>query len=193
MRKKIILASRSPRRIQLLTDLGVSFTAVASDVPEEIRGLEKPEAAVMRISKAKAEAVAEKETGIIIAADTIVQCQDEIMGKPKNESEAYQQLRKLSGREHVVLTGLCVFDEKKDEAEVQCETSKVFFRKLSDEEINFYISTGEPLDKAGSYGIQGRGALFVNRVEGCYYNIVGLPLTRLYLMLKKCGVDLLGR
>jgi septum formation protein len=193
LRKKIILASRSPRRIQLLTDLGVSFTAVASDVPEEIRGLEKPEAAVMRISKAKAEAVAEKETGIIIAADTIVQCQDEIMGKPKNESEAYQQLRKLSGREHVVLTGLCVFDEKKDEAEVQCETSKVFFRKLSDEEINFYISTGEPLDKAGSYGIQGRGALFVNRVEGCYYNIVGLPLTRLYLMLKKCGVDLLGR
>jgi septum formation protein len=114
------------------------------------------------------------------------------MGKPKNESEAYQQLRKLSGREHVVLTGLCVFDEKKGEAEVQCETSKVFFRKLSNEEINFYISTREPLDKAGSYGIQGRGALFVTRIEGCYYNIVGLPLTRLYLMLKKCGVDLLG-
>jgi septum formation protein len=175
----------------MLTDLGVLFTAVAPDVAEEIRASEEPEAAVMRISKEKAEAVALKEAGIIIAADTIVQCQGEIMVKPENEYEAYQQLRKLSGQEHIVLTGLCVRDEKNG-ADLQYEVSKVFFRELSDEEINFYIATGEPLDKAGSYGIQGRGALLVKRVEGCYYNIVGLPLTRLYLMLKKYGVDLLG-
>lgn len=187
---EIVLASKSPRRQELLSVLGLPFTILVPHGEEKIEPGEDPSQAVMRIAQAKAQAITGHTTGIIIAADTVVWCQGKILGQPKNFDDAYQQLSMLSGKEHQVFTGLCVLAPG-GAADVQYENSTVYFRTLSKAEIIAYIETKEPLDKAGSYGIQGKGALFVNRIEGCYYNIVGLPLTRLYFMLKRQGVDLL--
>jgi len=129
--------------------------------------------------------------GLIIAADTIVVLDDIILGKPTNKEEAYQFLTQLSGRAHQVMTAVCVKNLATGFCDVRVETTLVYFRDLKPEEINAYISTNEPYDKAGGYAIQGRGALLVKRIEGCYFNVVGLPLTTLSEMLKDQGVDLL--
>jgi septum formation protein len=128
---------------------------------------------------------------IVIAADTIVYKGQEILGKPKSEMDAYQMLKKLSGCSHKVITGVCLIDNNTNASYEDYEETKVFFKKLSDEEIRGYIKSGEPLDKAGAYGIQGLGGIFVKKIEGCYFNVVGLPVYKLNNLLGKMGVNLL--
>lgn len=190
--KKIILASASPRRQQLLANLGVPFTSFPANIDEGVLLSEKPRDAVRRIAEAKARAVAVSfEEGLIIAADTAVVLAGEFLGKPSHSREAMVMLQRLSGRPHQVITAVCLYDVKTGQLLVDEEETRVYFRNLTREEIESYVNTGEPMDKAGAYGIQDRGALLVDKIEGCYFNVVGLPLGRLYLMLKSFGVNLL--
>ncbi len=190
--KKIILASASPRRQQLLANLGVPFTSFPANIDEGVFLLEKPRDAVRRIAEAKARAVAVSfEEGLIIAADTAVVLAGEFLGKPSHSREAMVMLQRLSGRPHQVITAVCLYDVKTGQILVDEEETRVYFRNLTREEIESYVNTGEPMDKAGAYGIQDRGALLVEKIEGCYFNVVGLPLGRLYLMLKSFDVNLL--
>jgi len=189
----IILASASPRRALLLQNLGLRFITRASDIIEEHIPGETPADMVKRIARQKAlEAASFFDSGVIIGADTIVVQNDKIMGKPTNEAEAFAMLSFLSGRTHQVLTGICINNLNNGNCESEVEETRVYFRSLDPDEIISYIQTGEAMDKAGAYGIQGKAALFVSRIEGCYFNVVGLPLNRLGLMLKKQGIDLLG-
>lgn len=190
--KKIILASASPRRQQLLANLGVPFNIFPANIEEEIFPSEKPRDAVRRIAEAKARAVAKSfAEGLIIAADTAVVLAGEFLGKPSSPGEANEMLQRLSGRSHQVITAVCLYDVKSAATIVDEEETRVYFRTLTREEIESYVKTGEPMDKAGAYGIQDRGALLVEKIEGCYFNVVGLPLGRLYLMLKGYGINLL--
>lgn len=191
--KDIILASGSPRRRELLTRLGLVFTIIPAEIEEDITALQQPEDLVRKIAFQKACYVSKRlNQGLIISADTIVVLAGQVLGKPVSETDAFEKLRMLSGKCHEVITGVCVMDVDSGNIQLESETTRVFFREISDQEINLYIAAGECLDKAGAYGIQGLGSLFVDRIEGCYYNVVGLPLTRLYLMLVKQGVNLLG-
>ncbi len=190
--KKVILASRSPRRQMLLEMLGINFSCKPAEVDEIIFPAELPLEAVKRIARQKAEIVAETiNEGIIIAADTIVVYEGEILGKPLDENDAFLKLSTLKGQSHNVITALCVKDVISGSYELEAEITRVYFRNMSEKEIWGYIATGEPMDKAGAYGIQGIGSIFVDRIEGCYFNVVGLPLSRLYIMLKRYGVNLL--
>lgn len=187
----IILASKSPRRRELLDILGLDYIQMTGTTNEVIYPDEFPYQAVRRLAIEKAEAVAKQvDNGIIIAADTAVVLDGIILGKPADKDEAYQFLTRLSGKAHQVMTAVCVKNAASGFYEARVETTLVYFRNLNPEEINAYISTSEPYDKAGGYGIQGKGALLVKRIEGCYFNVVGLPLTTLYEMLKVQGVDL---
>lgn len=189
---KIILASESPRRKQLLETLGITFICIRPEVVEEIKSGESARQTAERLARQKAEAIDMLNAdNLIIAADTVVFCAGKILGKPNNEEEAYEMLSLLSGKSHEVISAVCL---KKgfNESEVQSEITTVFFRNLSQEEILGYIATGEPFDKAGGYGIQGKGSVLVTRIEGCYFNVVGLPLSRLYEMLKKQNIEVLG-
>lgn len=190
----IILASKSPRRQELLNMLGLNFTQISAEIDEIILPEELPNQAVQRIAVEKAKKVAEQVTNdsIIISADTIVVCNGIILGKPSNKEEAYKFLNLLSGKSHEVMTGVAINNTKTNNIEANVETTLVHFRSLTSIEINHYIATNEPFDKAGGYGIQGKGALLVEKISGCYFNVVGLPITTLYLMLKRQGVDLLG-
>ncbi|NMA63746.1 MAG: septum formation inhibitor Maf [Syntrophomonadaceae bacterium] len=191
--RRIILASESPRRSCLLQSLGLKFEIYRPQLDEDgIRG-DSPWQLVEKLARAKAQAVAnEVSSGVIIAADTVVVLDNKVLGKPRDESEAAAMLARLSDRKHQVITGVCVIDQESGRLLTASEITRVYFRALSMEEIAAYVSTGEPLDKAGSYGIQGLGALLVERIEGCYYNVVGLPLFRLHLMLKEVGINILG-
>lgn len=191
--KKIILASASPRRKELLEILGLCFSTISVDIDESLLPGEPPRDAVRRLARLKADAAMPRlsEDSIIIAADTVVALDGQIMGKPLDEEDARHKLSRLSGRQHEVITAVCV-KIGEEVCEVEDETTRVFFRTLSEEEIAAYAASGESLDKAGAYGIQGRGGLLVDKIEGCYFNVVGLPLSRLYLILKKYGIDLLG-
>ncbi|SHG78396.1 septum formation protein [Thermosyntropha lipolytica DSM 11003] len=192
---RIILASASPRRSELLQNIGIEFIKYPAYTEEEIFPYETPEEGARRLALNKAEYVAGScnyDEGIIIAADTIVVLEDKVLGKPGSAKEAYEMLAMLSGRSHQVITAVCLRDIKRGITLLETERTKVYFRVLEEGEIWHYIRTGEPMDKAGAYGIQGLGALFVERIEGCYFNVVGLPLYRLYLMLKQMGVNLLG-
>ena len=188
----IVLASASPRRKTLLEMLGVKDLKILPAAGEEtVPADTAPGEAVEILSAAKA-----RETALycspddwIIAADTLVYMNGSILGKPADGADAERMLQKLSGRMHEVYTGITIC--KGGFVSSEHEVSRVFFRKLSDEEIRSYIATGEPMDKAGAYGIQGIGSLLVERIEGDYFNIVGLPVCRLGIMLKKQGVDLL--
>ena len=191
MGAKIILASNSPRRKELLTQIGLSFTVAPADVNEAVRQGETPEACASRLALDKARAVAQRAgEGIIIAADTIVAVDGSVLGKPSDAADARRMLEKLSGKEHSVVTGLAVVDAETGRSLVRTSVTKVLFRDLSQREIDAYVATGEPLDKAGSYGIQERGALLVERIEGCYSNVVGLPLSLLGEMLREFGIPL---
>ena len=185
-KQRIILASKSPRRADILRQLKIDFEIIDSKVSEEAFENDRSiEDYVMSISDKKVMNVARKITnGIIIAADTIVTIDGQILGKPKNHDEAKNMLKKLSGRIHYVYTGVSIvlnpgFIKKSD-----YEITKVKFRKLDEVEINYYVDSGESMDKAGSYGIQDLPAIFVEKIDRCYFNVVGLPLTKVYLLMK---------
>ena len=182
---QIFLASKSPRRRKLLKQLGISFKSFSVDLNEEILDGEHPVQTVRRLALHKSEAASLKVSkGIIITADTIVVLNKEIIGKPKDEKDAYRILSKLSGKTHLVFTGFVVKNLYSGKSIVDYERTKVTFRELTSKEIYDYIKTGSPIDKAGAYGIQDDfGAVFVEKIEGCYYNVVGLPLAKIYKSL----------
>jgi len=191
--KNIVLASGSPRRKLLLQQIGLDFTCWPANIREEWSSTESPESLAQDLAFQKAGEVAGRlKEGIVVAADTLVVADTTIMGKPANREEAFLMLSRLNGRRHQVITGICVMDVRDKLPDKAAELTDVIFRSLTPVEINNYLNSGEWMDKAGSYAIQGRGALLVSRIEGCYFNVVGLPLSRLNLMLRKKGVDLLG-
>lgn len=188
----IILASASPRRRELLTGIGLSFIVDPADVDETNETELDPVARALALASRKARRVSERrERGLVIGADTIVVIDGVILGKPSDAEEASAMLRRLSGRTHEVITAVAIVDAASGRMEAAHATTRVTFRPLSEGEIARYIATGEPFDKAGGYGIQGRGALLVERIEGCYPNVVGLPLVTLADLFTKFGVDLL--
>lgn len=189
----IILASQSPRRRELLERMGVrDFRIVTPDIDEHMDRDLPPQELVGRISLEKALAVQEQEgnSAIIIAADTVVALDGAVLGKPADELEAFKMLSTLSGCRHQVYTGVTVL--RGEERYTVSEETTVTFRELSAEEIDRYIATGEPMDKAGAYGIQGYGALLVEGIQGDYYNVMGLPVCRLGCLLRQLGVDCLS-
>ena len=183
----IYLASKSPRRRKLLKQINLDFKSFSVDVPEKFKRGEKPSISVMRLAKEKLEKAKTKvKKGIIITADTIVVIKGKIIGKPVNQKDAKKILKILSGNVHLVYTGFSVYNSKTNETITDYEKTSVEFRKLSDKEIDEYIKTGSPMDKAGAYGIQDDfGAVFIKKINGCYYNVVGLPLTKVYQALLK--------
>ena len=189
----IILASQSPRRRELLERMGVrDFRIVTPDIDEHMDRDLPPQELVGRISLEKALAVQEQEgnSPIIIAADTVVALDGAVLGKPADELEAFKMLSTLSGCRHQVYTGVTVL--RGEERYTVSEETTVTFRELTSEEIDRYIATGEPMDKAGAYGIQGYGALLVEGIQGDYYNVMGLPVCRLGCLLRQLGVDCLS-
>jgi septum formation protein len=188
----IILASSSPRRKELLTQLiGSNFMAKESAYKENNTLDMKPVDLVSYHSSNKAKDI--KNTfnmGIIISADTIVVHKNKVIGKPKNEDDAIKILKNISGNEIEVITGLTVIDVNNNKEINESETTKVKIKELTDEEIKDYVDTGEPLDKAGAFGIQGKGAILVEKIDGCYSNVVGLPLFRLSKILRKLGINI---
>lgn len=195
--RKIILASASPRRRELLAAAGVIFQVAAADGEEKIT-LDKPEEIVRELSEQKATAVAlnfDMEEGtVVIGADTIVSYNNEILGKPVDESDAFKTLKMLQGNIHQVYTGVTVLIKKNGKWEdiSFSESTDVSFYPVSDEEIRTYIASGEPMDKAGSYGIQGGFGIYVKEIRGEYTNVVGLPVGRLFYEMKKHGIELRG-
>lgn len=186
----IILASNSPRRRDLLRQIGVDFSIDPADVDERVLPNELPEAYAMRVALDKARLAAERAgTGIVVAADTIVVIDGEILGKPADAGDAERMLNMLSGKVHSVITGLAVMVAAAGKTFTRTSITRVWFRLLTPREIASYIATREPLDKAGAYGIQERGALLVDKIEGCYFNVVGLPLSLLGEMLLAFGID----
>ena len=189
--KKLILASASLRRRDLMNQIGLNFEIIPSNVNEAISEVE-PIKLVQKLALLKAHEVAEKEfakksNALVIGADTIVVDGQTILGKPDTEETAIEMLRKLSGRQHRVMTGVAVVDSQSGKHCVDVEITHVFFRKLEEKEIYRYVATGEPMDKAGAYAIQGKAALFVERIEGCFFNVVGLPLLKTVRLLKQAG------
>lgn len=185
---QVILASASPRRLALLQQVGIEATVCPADFDEVSGSAVQAEDVVLANAVGKCQAVVKikGDSLPVIAADTVVVAEGIILGKPQDAEDAFKMLKQLSGKTHKVLTGMAVSYAGKIFAEV-CET-KVVFRDLTDEEIKKYVATGEPLDKAGAYGIQGKGAVLVEKINGCYNNVVGLPLTRMQLILAKLGV-----
>ncbi len=190
----IILASSSPRRRELLNQAGIPFTVMPADVDEENAELSgMPEQKAEQLAYMKAAAVAEKTgKGLILGADTIVVCAGEVFGKPADRADARRMLSALNGRVHQVITGIALLDAAKGTARIGHEVTRVRFSQLLPEEIEAYINSREPFGKAGSYAVQGSGALMVEGIDGCYSNVVGLPLRKLYMMLKEFGVRVLG-
>ena len=185
---RIILASASPRRMELLASAGVDFDVCASSVAEDVLPGEGPRNHVMRLARDKALDVATSTEGrFFIGADTIVACDNEIMGKPRDAVDAARMLRKLSGIPHSVITGFAVYDKARDALICEAVETRVFFKELRDEEIAAYIATGCPMDKAGAYAIQGGAAHMVERIDGSYTNVVGLPLCELIEALRRVG------
>jgi len=185
---RIILASGSPRRQKLLKMTGINNFEIITDTSEEIitPGL-PPEEQVLKLSMQKAGNVAGKcnKGDLIIAADTLVYLDEEPLGKPDSHSDAEMMLKKLSGRKHSVYTGVTLL--KGDAVISKTEKTDVFFREITESEIKSYVATGEPMDKAGSYAAQGGAAVFIERIEGDFYNVMGLPLCRLFMMLSEFG------
>jgi septum formation protein len=186
---KLILASASPRRAEILRSAGLLFSVLSSAVDETPVPTESPQDLVRRLALAKAELVAARALGpaIVIAADTVVVLEGAILGKPRTSEDARQMLEKLSGRTHSVMTGVTLIRLPDVERREFIETTQVHFASLSNEEIVKYLSSGEPFDKAGAYAIQGLGGRFIPRIEGCYFNVVGLPLSRLCKELAELG------
>lgn len=188
--KKLVLASASPRRAELLRQLGLNFVVLASGVAEEDKE-QNPATLAQRLAIAKARAVAKRVAeGVIIATDTVVCVDGELLGKPKDAQEAARMLERLSGRRHEVLTGLAVLRQPDGFTCCHVEKTRVTMREIRRDEIDWYLASGEFCDKAGGYGIQGRAAVFVEKLEGCYFNVVGLPLAALCKLLAAVGVQI---
>lgn len=184
---QLILASQSPRRRDLMQLLRVPFTVRPADIDEGMNDALPPQQEVARVSLRKAEATPRADGDVVIAADTIVVLEGKVLGKPADEAHAVSMLRALSGRDHQVMTGLTVL--RGDRAITHTEITDVHFRPLSQEEILAYVKTGEPMDKAGAYGIQGFAAPFVESIRGDYYNVMGLPLCRLWQCLRELAPE----
>ena len=184
----LILASSSPRRQELLARLTPDFIVVPSRIDESVSGT--PAERVVATARAKARAVGRSERGVIIGADTIVVVGGDVLEKPSTRDRAEEMLRRLSGRHHFVLTGLCVWNTETGEERTHCEETRVTFRSLDDEEIGAYLNADEYRDKAGAYAIQGVAAKFISGIDGDYTNVMGLPLCRLTLLLREVGVRL---
>lgn len=187
-----ILASASPRRKEMLSRLGLQFRTDPSGFDEPTRTpSETPSGYALRMARMKAKAVAGRHgSALIIAADTIVVVGEDILGKPANDLEARRMIRRLSGCWHEVITGICIFDCARNRLKSASSLTRVHFRRLSAAEIDWYIQTGEYRDKAGAYGVQGYASLFIDRIEGCYFNIVGFPISLFEKMCGKLGIDL---
>ena len=186
-----ILASQSPRRRELLSMLGLTFEIITADIDETMDPALTVEEAVAEVCRKKAQAVGQSHPDkLIVAADTIVVVDGKVLGKPHSEEEAFAMLRSLSGRSHTVMTAFCL--SKGDQAETHVEKTHLRFRELSDGEINAYVATGSPMDKAGAYGIQDQASIFVEALDGDYYNVMGLPLCSLTQCLRVWGVKVLG-
>jgi septum formation protein len=186
---KFILASASPRRAEILRALGLDYEAVTSDVPEEWLDGEPPADFVVRVARAKAADVAARiGSGLVVAADTAVVVDGHPLGKPADPDDAAAMLRLLSGRWHAVMTGVALRDAASGREDAGHEKTLVRFRSLGEDEIAAYVASGEPLDKAGAYGIQGRGMLFVEEIAGNYHNVVGLPPNVLARLARRFGV-----
>lgn len=180
---KIILASASPRRKELMTLAGYDFEVKCADIIETVPENAKPEDVVMSLALQKAQAVArENPEAIVVGSDTVVALDEKILGKPHSKQEAVEMLRSLSGRRHRVYTGVAII--KGEKSKRFFEKTEVEFYPLSNEETESYVATGEPMDKAGAYGIQGRGALLVKGIDGDYFNVMGLPIAKLYREMK---------
>jgi septum formation protein len=186
---KLILASGSPRRAEILRVAAIPFTVLSSAVDETPFPGESPQDHVQRLANAKAELVAARAVGpaIIIAADTVVALDGRILGKPRSSDDARNMLERLSGHTHAVITGVALIRLPDAERRTFVESTLVHFAKLSEEEMNRYLATDEPYDKAGAYAIQGRAGRYIPRIEGCYFNVVGLPLARLQHSLNELG------
>ena len=192
--RRVVLASSSPRRQELLSKVGLDFETIPAESDESaVSGT--PEQVVQALALEKASGVARRMRGrdaLVIGADTIVYIDGKILGKPADDREAGLMLGMISGRTHVVYTGIAIVDTATGKTLVECEESRVHIRDLAPDEIAAYVKTGEPSDKAGAYAVQGIGSVIVDRIEGCYFNVVGLPMSRLALMLKEFGVSVLG-
>ena len=186
----VILASQSPRRRELLGLLGIPFTVRVADIDETMEPGAEAYSEVARVSRMKAMAVPRESEDLVIAADTIVVCDGRILGKPRDQEEARDMLRLLSGRDHQVMTGLTVL--RGQQATVVTEVTDIHFRALSEGEIRAYVASGDPMDKAGAYGIQSGAALFCDRICGDYYNVVGLPVCRLTEIMKQMAPESMG-
>ena len=186
---QLILASQSPRRKELLGLFHIPFTVKVADIDEAMDPARSPAQEVARVSRAKAEAIEGHADDVIIAADTIVVLGGQVLGKPKDEADAIAMLTALSGRDHQVMTGVTVLRGNK--ALTHTEITDIHFRPLSQKEIEAYVATGEPMDKAGSYGIQGGAALFAEKMHGDYYNVMGLPVCRLWQMLQQIAPEIM--
>lgn len=191
--KKIILASASPRRKEILGITGLKFDVCTSDYEEDLSLKLNPRELARFLSRKKAGAVAHRhKNAIIIAADTFIVFKNRLLGKPHTDKEAEKMLRMLNGKAHSVITGFTVLDTGSGKKLSRSVETKVYFKSLSSEKINAYVRSKEPLDKAGAYAIQGLGAVFIEKIEGDFFNVVGLPLCALVESLKRFGVNVLN-
>jgi septum formation protein len=179
----LILASRSPRRREILARAGIPHVVRPAEVDESIADGEDPREYVRRLARTKAEAVESGPDDLVLGADTVVVVDREVLGKPADSDDARRMLARLAGREHEVLTGICL--RSRAILAEDTETTRVRFTGLSEAEIEEYIASGEPMDKAGAYAIQGLASKFIDRIEGCYFNVVGLPVAKLYMHLRR--------
>ncbi len=193
LNRKIVLASKSPRRRQLLEQIGLEFEIRESEYEEDMGLLADPIELVKLLALNKAEAVKQYyDDAIIIAADTFVVFDGKFLGKPKDKNDARRMLQLLNGKTNSIITGFAVLDLKSGVIINDYDQALVIIRSLTDQDIENYIITGEPMDKAGAFGIQGVGAVIIERVDGDYHNIMGLPLSKIYMVLKDLGVDVLA-
>jgi septum formation protein len=187
LEEKLVLASKSPRRAEILRAVGCTFEALAADIDETRYASEDAVSYVKRLARTKAETVALKTSaGVVLGADTVVVIDNQILGQPQNDDDARRMLRLLSGKWHEVLTGVALVRARElAQGSVDHETTRVRFCEMSQDEIDWYVSSGEPRGKAGAYAIQGRGALFIEEIQGDYFNVVGLPVRLIYELSRK--------
>ena len=189
--KKLVLASESPRRRELLEMIGLSFRVAKSNVEEKFNPRLRARGQAEYLSLQKAQAVAERFVdAIIIGVDEVVTIDSDVLGKPDNNESARRMLEKLQGRVHRVITAYTIIDSATKRTLTESVETKVYMRRISRKEMEWYIATGEPFDKAGGYGIQGKGSVFIEKIEGDYFTVVGLPISSLILSLRKFGVSL---
>lgn len=193
VKQKIILATTSPRRHGLAQTMGLDFEIVPSNYEEDMTGNKKltPQEMVKMFAYGKANDVAKKlKKGIVIGVDTIVVFQEKKLGKPKNDADAFKMLKSFSGKKQEVISGVCLIDCKAKKVIKDFEVTEVYFKRMDDNEIKSYLKTGEHKDKAGGYGIQDLSSIFIKKINGCYFNVMGFPIYNIYKNLQKLGVNI---